>query len=182
MRTLFCLILLAMIFMACKKDKDISNLPIWNAGPKNTGWGTAVRDGDAWQSTANAVHHYGDSSNYIGLYFHTYTNDGFLREELLLNEIPLKLGKYPLRGHISEIYDGNVGSVYGFMEDDGDVFGATYNPDDSEGVFELTKLDTANNVVAGTFSRIVFKNRTPDSPYPQAVIFENGKFEMMITE
>ncbi|MFN0035715.1 MAG: hypothetical protein ACKVUS_11660 [Saprospiraceae bacterium] len=180
MKKILYLAMLATMVISCSKDNN-PKLETWAAGPQDTGWGTAVRDGDAWQATAFAVHHHTDST-YIGLYFNTYTADGLLRETLLLNEIPLQLGTYPLKGHISEIYDGNVGSTYGFKEDDGDVLGATYRPDDSEGTFELTKLDTVNKVVAGTFTRLVFKNYGPATPYPHTVVFEKGKFEMSITD
>ncbi|MFN0035714.1 MAG: hypothetical protein ACKVUS_11655 [Saprospiraceae bacterium] len=182
MKPMLYLIVFATMLAACKKDKGATSiLEIWDAGPMDTGWGSAVRDGSVWQATAFAVHHSTDT-NYIGLYFNTYTTDGSRREQILLNEIPLQLGKYPLKGHISEIYDGSVGSTYGCAEDDGDVLGAAYHPDDGEGIFELTKLDMVNKVVAGTFTRIVFKNRISNSPYPQTVIFENGKFEMSITD
>jgi hypothetical protein len=63
------------------------------------------------------------------------------------------------------------------------VAGPPYDHDDSDiGTLELSKVDTANNVVAGKFDRIVFKNRNKNSVFPKKVVFENGSFEMKIIQ
>jgi hypothetical protein len=184
MKTLiYFLVILVGVLASCSKDKNAYEIPIFFEGDQDTGWGEAVRDGKAWKATAFARHHQ-DGSGYIGIDFNTFTRDGELRESLALNEIPLKIGKYQIKGKVGETYDGFVGSNYGLIESDGDVVGAVYAHDDaSTGYVELTNVDTASNVVEGRFDKVVFIRYTPiESIYPETVVFKRGKFRMKIVE
>ena len=183
MKHTICLLLVALAFTACKKE-EVEGIRLEKTfpGAMDTGKAGATRDGEPWQASAFAKFH-PDSGGYIGMSFRTFSEEGFNREVHTITEIPLKRGKYPIKGHISEIYDGFVGSVYSWLVDDGDVAGPLYDHDDTvPGFLELTMVDTVAKKITGNFDRMVFKNRRPSSFYPLTVVFENGTFEMAIIE
>lgn len=191
MKHIFCTLLFALAFAACKQEKQGVHLENTFPGPMDTGYLEAYRDGDFWQSTAYAQYArtanlYVLDSLYIGLICLTYTADGFNREFLTLGEIPLKVGIYPIKGNnaISTGLNGFVGAQYSWGADDGDVFGATYDHDDenSSGTLEVTFVDLGSKRIVGKFDRMVFKNQFEAINYPERVIFERGKFDMKITE
>ena len=184
MKPLICfLVILTGVLASCSKDKNAHEIPIYFEGVQDTGWGEAVRDRKTWKATAFARHHQ-DESDYIGIDFYTFTDQGDIRESLAFNEIPLKVGKYPIKGKIGNTQDGLVGANYGIRESDGDVIGAVYSHDDiSIGYVELTDVDTASKEVAGRFDKAIFIRYSPiESIYPETVVFKNGKFRMKIVE
>ncbi|MFN0215658.1 MAG: hypothetical protein ACKVT2_15480, partial [Saprospiraceae bacterium] len=181
----------ALAFSACNKDKQTAKLEKTFPGPMDTGYLEAYRDGDFWQSTAEARYgqtaHFGVlDSTHLGFICFTYSKEGFLREYLTLSEIPLQIGKYSIKRNypISAGFDGFVGAHYSWGADDGDVFGADYYHDDeyTTGVFEVTFVDLVSKRIVGNFDRLVFKNRYEAINYPERVVFEHGKFDMIITE
>lgn len=191
MKHIFCTLLVALAFAACNKEKQGSQLEKTFPGPMDTGYLEADRDGDFWQSTAEA--RYGQTAQlyvldslHVGFSCFTYSGEGSNRELLTLGEIPLKIGKYPIRGGnaISAGLDGFVGAQYSWVVDDGDVFGNSYAHDDkdSSGVLEVTFVDSITKRIAGNFSQLVFKDKSPQSDYPEQVVFRHGKFDMKITE
>lgn len=184
MKTLiYFFLILAGVLASCSKDKNAYEIPIYYEGDQDTGWGEAVRDGKAWKATAFARDHQ-DGSGYIGIDFNTFTDQGDIRESLSFNEIPLKVGRYQIKGKKGDTYDGFVGSTYGLRESDGDVIGAVYSHDDaSTGYVELTNVDTISNEVEGTFDKVVLNRYTPiESIYPETVVFKRGRFKMRIVK
>ncbi len=185
MKNILATFLVTLILFSCKKDDNGPKLEKTFPGPMDTGFLEAGRDGDFWQSTAWAEYSIFDSLH-VGFICFTYSAEGFNRENLTLGEIPLKVGKYRIKGGnaISAGIDGFVGAGYDWGADDGDVFGATYNHDDenSQGTLEVTFIDLVSKRIAGSFDRLVFKNRNEAINYPERVVFEHGKFDMKITE
>ena len=185
MKNIFCTLLFALAFAACKQEKQGIQLEKTFLGPMDTGYLEANRDGDFWQSTAYAQYSVFDSLH-VGIICFTFSEEGFYREQLNLGKIPFKIGKYLIKGNnaISTGLDGFVGGQYSWSEADGDIFGAAYNHDDetSSGTLEVTLVDTASKRIVGNFNNLVFKNVLTKSPYPERVFFENGKFDMKITE
>lgn len=182
--------LVTLVFFSCKKDNNGPKLEKTFPGSMETGYLEANRDGGFWQSTALAqygqtAHLYVVDSTHLGFTCLTYSAEGFNREWLTLGEIPIKVGKYPINGGnaISVGLDGFVGAQYSWLADDGDVAGADYYYDENApGILEVTFVDTATKRIAGNFNKLVFKNRFDWSIYPGVVVFENGKFDMKITE
>lgn len=174
---------LLLFLLSCSKDEQAYQLPIYSQGPQDTGWGKATRDGRAWNATAFAQRHR-DSSGFIGLAFNTYTEFGELREGLLFNEIPFKVGKYPVSGNIDDYNDHLIGSIFGVMESDGDVAGVLYTNNLSvKGFMNITFVDSINNIVGGSFDVVKFDRLVPeDAPYPEQVSFRNGTFRMKIID
>jgi len=185
MKQTFLTLLVILAFLACKNEDSEPKLEKTYPGLMDTGFLEGVRAGEYWQSTAFAEYSIFDST-YVGFSCFTYSTGADNRELLTLGEIPLKVGKYPIKGGnaISAGLDGFVGAQYGWAEDDGDVFGASYNHDDenSAGYLEVTYVDYVAKRILGTFDRMIFKNRLPQSPYPKQVVFEKGKFDMKITQ
>lgn len=189
MKHTICLLLVIAVFAACKKEEESIKLEKTFPGAIDFGKAEAMRAGEPWQASAFANFH--SDSSHIKMLFQTFSKEGSEREAYSLNEIPLKVGKYIIKGSLSSgsYGDGFVGSGYGWLEDDGDVLGALYDHDDSvPGFLELTMVDTVAKKIAGKFDRMVFKMRvtpiTSNAPnlYPQTVVFENGSFEVFITQ
>ncbi|TAK40521.1 MAG: hypothetical protein EPO28_10005 [Saprospiraceae bacterium] len=179
MKRIFLILAILTVLGSCKKDDDI-RLTKFYPGPQDTGWATARRYGEKWEATAFARRY----QNYIGIDFNTFTEDGILREAMALNEIPLKIGKYQIKGQIGE-YDEYVGSNFGLVSSDGDVFGPLYLHDDNSiGFLELTMVDTILKKVAGKFDTVAFviMGEGGEDKYPRKVKFEDGEFEMDIIE
>jgi hypothetical protein len=183
MKQVIVFFIVSLLAVSCHKDQGSEFvIPIYTPGPRDTGWGKAKRDGHNWEATAFARKHQ-DGKNYIGIDLWTFSEEGFNRETLSLNEIPLAVGKYVIKGNIANTYDGFIGGFYSIFQDDGDVAGPPFDHDDNDkGILELTKVDTVNNIVTGKFDRVVFKNRKEHSFFPEKVIFENGSFEMKIIQ
>lgn len=185
------LFLLILALLSCKKEgSEELKFEKTFAGAMEWGWVKASRNGESWQASTSARFHVADS-NYVKFSILTFSKEGFNREALSLNEVPLKVGRYPIKGDnsASDFGDGFVGSGYAWVEDDGDVAGPIYDHDDTlQGFLELTTVDTVAKKIAGNFDRMVFKMRiTPSTQfapehYPQTAVFENGSFEMSIIE
>lgn len=172
---------LLLFLLSCSKDEQAYQLPIYSEGPQDTGWGKATRDGQAWNATAFARRHR-DGSGFIGLDFNTYTEFDELREILAFNEIPFKVGKYPVNGNIDNYNDNLVGCKFAVAESDGDVVGALYSNNLSvKGFMNITFVDSINNIVGGSFDVVKF-DRLELDPYPEQVSFRNGTFRMKIID
>lgn len=183
MKQIIFLFVVSLLTVRCDKDQPLeTSIPLYLSGPQDTGWGKAKRGGQNWEATAFARRHQ-DGKNYIGIDLWTFSEEGFIREKLSLNEIPLLEGKYSIKGNLGNTYDGFVGGFYTIAQDDGDVAGPPYDHDEDDlGTLELFKVDSVNNIVAGKFDRIVFKSRNKNSVFPGKVVFENGSFEMEIIQ
>ncbi len=175
-------VLLLSFLFACGKDEGYQ-LPIYSPGPQDTGWGKATRDDQAWNATAFARRHQ-DGSGFIGLDFNTYNEFEEIREVLAFNEVPFKIGKYPISGKIDDYNDNLVGAKFAVRESDGDVIGVLYNSDRSvKGLMNITFVDSTNNIVGGSFDIVKFDRLVPENaPYPERVEFRNGTFRMKIID
>jgi hypothetical protein len=112
MKQVIVFFIVSLLAVSCHKDQGSEFvIPIYTPGPRDTGWGKAKRDGHNWEATAFARKHQ-DGKNYIGIDLWTFSEEGFNREMLYLNEIPLSPGKYDIQGKPGETYDGFVGSFY----------------------------------------------------------------------
>lgn len=183
MKKLITILAFLSVLSSCKKDDSIK-LTKFFAGPQDTGWATATRYGEKWEATAFARRNQ-DGKNFIGIDFHTFTEDGILRESFSFNEIPLEIGNYQIKGRIGDIYDGYVGSDFALIGGDGDVVGPYYLHDDSSiGFVKLTMVDTILMRVAGIFDKaeFVIKEEGWEDRYPSKIKFEDGEFEMDIIE
>lgn len=135
---------------ACKKDKD-DNVVIFTPGEQVFGWAKGVKEGKAWEASGYWRYHT-DDSTHVGIDFKTYSEFGELREDIGLNEIPLSLGTYTIKGSIYDLGDNFVGGSYGLLIDDGDVAGGIFFVDENEDNFiTITEIDMLTNIIKGFF-------------------------------
>ncbi len=157
---LFCAGLL-LFGAGCRKEEEGYRIPIYEAGPQDTGWAEASRDGEDWTATGYGL--MGQSRAFLALRFVTYNEYGDQRENFGLNDIPIQTGKYLIKGDPDDHDDNFIGSAYGLFTSDGDAIIATYHNDESiEGFLELTLVDTLNKRVEGVFGICQFERHYPD--------------------
>ena len=181
MKKYLLLYLFAVLLVACNKD-DENCIPIYQPGDQQTGWGSGKRDGDQWDATGFAQMYRDSNQTYIGLIFFTFTEFEELREVLLVNEIPPKIGKHSIKGDLSNTHDNMVGTSYALRESDGDVSACLYRQNNAvSGFLEVTMVDTLGKEIAGKLNVVSFKRHWPENaPYPEKVTFKNLSFKVKI--
>jgi len=168
------------LLVSCSKDDD-GITQIFLAGPMTYGWGTANKNDLAFESSGTAQ----GNNEIFGLYFDTFTSDGFWRERILLDDIKYEVGEYIIKGEIGDISDGFVGGWY-YTLNGGDVLEDSYLLKDSpNNKLTISKIDTVENIVKGTFC-LEFKidpdreKRNQDNL--NNVTFSEGEFEISFKE
>lgn len=168
----------------CKKEK--LDIPIYFPGSTEYGEASAKKAGQDWSASAFGQLHSGNSE-YFGVTFVTFSEDGFLRETIYLNEIPIRTGVFEVKRTIAGIYDGFVGSNYGTSLDDGDVADDYYYLDEEidDNILEVTFIDTITMMARGTFNLNFVRSENDQNPNPinpEKVEFSEGTFEVQIIE
>ncbi len=171
-----------LVFSCGKNDRLIKPEPEpLFPGSQEYGWAKGMKNGDEWEASAVASYH-SDDSTYAGMIIDAFNANGFLRESIGFNEIPIKVGMNTIRGTAFDVYDGFIGNGYDRWGSDGDVLTARYILDeDYNNTLEITKVDLSTETIEGVFSArydIEFDNR----PYPEIVEFKNIKFSAQITQ
>jgi hypothetical protein len=182
--SIICLFLL--LTAGCSKERF--GIPIFESGSMATGKVAAFKNGIAWLASGAALRHDDGNDEFIGIYAGTFSEEGFERESILLNEIPVKKGVYPIKGSLRDIYDGFVGGSYITLTDDGDAIDDVYLIDESAVGNQLVieSVDTLTNIIRGNFT--VSFRMDPDEwdtrnmINPIKVKFSNGVFEVRLLD
>ena len=87
---LFVLLGFMYFVVACKKEDNVS---IFFPGEMTYGKMEAKKNGKEWIASS-AAHNYDTIPSLFGLGASTFSEDGFLREDLIFNKIPKEKGKY----------------------------------------------------------------------------------------
>jgi hypothetical protein len=175
-----------MAMAACDKDETIY-VSIFQPGPMEHGMATATKINREWVASA-----YGQEEDWsegtVSVIMQTYSEEGFLREMLGFNEVPLKPGIYPLGTTTQDDFnDGILGASYGTLTDDGDVTEDYYYIDVNslDNKLEVVSVDTVLRKVSGTFTASFILN-TPGGQVnpnnPPKMKFSDGMFEVNIIE
>ena len=117
-------------------------------------------------------------SDYLALFFETFSENGFRREEIIFNEIFKKIGNQEIRNDYEDL-DGFVGTLYSRTESDGDVYTRSYILDESydKNAFFISFADSTK--ISGKFS-VRFILEEDDFRYPKFAEFEDVNFSMQI--
>ncbi|MBI1226900.1 MAG: hypothetical protein GC192_16835 [Bacteroidetes bacterium] len=167
------------ISIGCKKEEKV---PIFHPGDMTYGRMDAKKNGKNWIASSSAQN-YDNIHSLFALDAVTYSEEGFLREELFLNKIPKKVGKYVVSGPYNDIIDDFIGSAYHTLEDDGDVLEDTWDVDETaaDNYLEITFIDTIENIVKGNMT-VSFKISTDggkrNADNPDKVKFSKGAFDV----
>lgn len=182
--TILCISIL--LFAACEKEELTRQPPviIYEAGNQENGWATGTKEGEEWEASGLARRH-ADDSLFVIISFHTFSNEGALRENIVLSEIPLVIGKYEIQFASGDLKDNFVRSSGGVMGSDGDVAEMIYiTNDDKAGFIQINAYHPETNTIEGEFE-LFFKNHENFADnvfYPAILEIENGKFEVEIIE
>lgn len=176
------LIVFAVFFFSMGCKKEVIKIPIFYPGKMTYGRMDAKKGGEDWVASS-AAFNYDTIPSFFGISSATFSEEDFLREELIFNKIPKTTGKYVISGPINNIFDGFVGSTYHTSEDDGDASEDNWDVDETatDNYIEVTMIDTVANIVQGNFT-VSFNiatsggKRNPDNP--DKVKFSKGTFDV----
>ena len=180
------LALLLLMLASCRKEKN--EVEIFLPGSQQNGTVVATKlasnshSGD-WNATGTG---YRDSTfccNKIAVKASTYDEFGQQRESLTFLYIPLQIGRYLIFTKNKNI--GEPQAIYTRWVSDGDVFGASYEPDDTYPFFgnwiEITEINPATESVKGRFNiRFRIGDSYLENGFPEVVQFKNGQFDVKI--
>ncbi len=176
--SIFAFLLLVLLFFSCKKDEPVI---IYEAGDQEFGWARGTKGGQEWEASGYLQYHLEDSSKLL-LFFRTFTREGFMREDLNANEIPLSPGYYEVKYGIRDLGDGYVGGGAGIWGSDGDVLKASYNVNnDKDGFISIESVDTIGGMItiSGEFELFYLRDDSySDSSYPKRIEIKGGEFEV----
>ncbi|MCW5922918.1 MAG: hypothetical protein KIS77_11275 [Saprospiraceae bacterium] len=158
--------------ISCKKEDDVI---IYGPGKQEFGWAKGTKEGKAWEASGFWRYHQNDSTLW-GIDFYTYSSFGEQREHFALNEIPLSIGTFPVKGRISDLGDGFVGGSFGQWGDDGDVLIGFMGINDKKHSFiTISEIDTLTDTMKGFFE-IHFISDDESLK----IEIKNGKFEVRL--
>lgn len=168
----------SLILIGCKKDPA-----------KGVYYGTAsaIFNGKAWnagtvRSNINVPCYKGK----LGFEFNVYNKQGFLRETLSFEKIPIAKGTYsinPLNYNDPLCKDTVATALYGTSQDHGDVALDFYNVIPSpDNYFTINNYNERTKELTGSFE-VTFKITTRQDPNsPDTIRVSNGRFYTKILE
>lgn len=185
MKKLICLAII-FCFLSCEKELpppeeievDLTLYP----GEQNDGWGEGIKNNKTWECSSQSLYHTNDQTR-IGIFFNTYNNEGFTREDIGFNDIPIQVGTFPIKFGYRDIGNGFIGSTYNMSGGDGHVLVGRYDliESDLENKIEILQIDTSAKKVEGKFTA-AFALSLPNGSLPDTVQFEEIAFECDIVE
>ncbi len=179
----WCFVVIIISIFSCAKDEIQTQIDEEKLFSGNQMYGEAegLRNGELWKASTYALY-IEEPYNYYGLFFRTFSIEGFKREDLVFNEIFDDTSKQLIDNKWEDL-DGFVGSLYSRLESDGDLLTSVYKLDNehSQNCFELTQIDSMT--ISGTFSaKFILETENITYPYPATVEFEDVIFSMQILE
>ena len=173
-------VLLIGLFASCKKD-ELPDVPIYEPGEMLFGSASGKKAGHDWQASGIGLSHT-NSDELWGINIGTESEEGFLRETLVLSFITARPGQYKIA---QEHANGSLVSYYITSQDDGDVVEDIYDLDESSfsNIARIIKVDTLAKVIEGVFT-VTYKIRDPQDKVnpnnPDQVTFSDVSFSVQI--
>lgn len=170
MKNIILILISLFLFNSCVK-KDNHDYYVYDH------WGTtsALKNGKDW----NAEPFTTKRNSKLVIFFNTYSKEGYSREEIVISNIPVKVGEYRNIGREAE---NNINVVYATLVDDGDVFGAFYDvmDADAENMVAITKIK--DKEIWGTYNLTVYLKTKNGLDTSDKLEFTQGKFHVKIHE
>ncbi len=173
-------------FLSCQKELpppeeieiDLTLYP----GEQKDGWGEGLKNNETWECSVQSLFHTDDPTR-IGVFFNSYNKDGFLREDIGLNDIPIQVGTFPIKFGYGDIGNDFIGSIYSMSGGDGHVLVGYYDLIESklENQLEVSEVDTTLKIIKGKFT-VAFTLSRPNASLPETVQFKDIDFECDIVE
>lgn len=180
MKKIFHLVTIIFLIISCSKENPTPDIPttIWAKGEQDFGWVKAEKNGLEYNASAFILNT--QQEGFVGVLFHTYSEEGFLREEIAFDKIPLSVKTFQVLRDIDYKDDEFIEGFFFGIISHGDVLDSEYKIDESkENTFAITHIDTVENVVRGSFDVWFIE----DDPYisivdPSSLHFSEGEFEV----
>lgn len=167
--------------MSCKRNEPTPEIPttIFQPGDQMNGWLKGKKNGLKFEASAHIQNHL-DTASFFIIQFTTFSEEGFLRENIAFNKIPYRQQEYEVKGTVNLTYDGYVGTVYYRVNGDGHSSDGKYLMDEStQNTLTITEIDTVQNIVRGTFDVSYIRVEPDESDvYPLNIHFSEGEFEV----
>lgn len=178
---------LSLSLWACKKETSSNNdinipyfdFKIYNPGNQERGSAKATVFDKEWNASASIIRYPKDTSRHFEVYFETYSDEGFTRDQISFGLFDGKVGEYQVTDNPfdNNFDDFSIHGSYALWLSDGDLLYGNYEIDtDFDNKVTIDKND--GNIVEGRFS-LVFKERIVGShtDIPSKIYFKNGKFQ-----
>jgi hypothetical protein len=169
-------------FAACKHDEILPpepelEEPLFYPGEREFGFASGVKDNRRFEASAYARFH--NNHAYVAVDMETFSIEGYLREQVHFNEIPIKTGVHFIKNKANKYNDGFVGAIYSEWDDDALLAG--YHSDTLSGNFVIVeKIDTLSRHVEGRVNVGFFQ--IGNSPFPPKTALKNVAFKAKIIE
>lgn len=159
-----------MFFTCCNKTGD-----------EYGGTAIALKNGTAWKADCIA----GYSNQFpdeLYILMHTFSKEGFLRENLHIGRIIPAIGIYTIEKAITDstsIVQNNYYSSFATVIDDGDVLDDFFVVlESAENFLEITHIDLNKKIIQGKFNVNYILSDTV--PSPDTIHFTGGEFRINI--
>lgn len=175
------LFVLSALILSCHKDHK--EVEIFLPGQQLNGFWKATKqsggESAAWEASGSARPDTSFSPNNVNITSSTYDDQGQLRENLVMLQIPLVPGHYNINDGFVE--NGQPETAYSRLVSDGDALGAQYFGVGGENWVEITEIDTSMALIKGRFDlKFEIDPSDKESGFPEIVRFKDGTFEVKI--
>ncbi len=161
----------------CEKEK--------NNNSKILEWSkiTALKNGLKWEASAVAFK-YGQDTVIIQI--HVRNQAGYLRESLIIRNLPITVGNYVIYKRISNSNQLNTNASFNTISDDGDVIEDMFDVLESQNNYiDIKKVDLTNMEMSGTLQITFIRNALDPIDNPSlgdTISFTDGVFRLKIVE
>jgi hypothetical protein len=180
---------LALTLWSCKKENEPDNNPnipyfdfkIYNPGDQKKGRASATVFGKEWNASAYVSRYPDSTSKYYQVYFETYSDEGFTRDQISFGVFGGKVGEYDIKNDLfdSNYEDFSIHCSHSLWMSDGDLLYGYYFIDTTyKSKIIIDKND--GEEIEGRFWLIFTSNVVEHTDIPGRVYFEEGKFRVKL--
>ncbi|MEO0790077.1 MAG: hypothetical protein AAFY36_15525 [Bacteroidota bacterium] len=167
--------------ISCEDDDMGISVPIYLPGDQENGFAIGQKNGVTWESSTFARKP--TDAPVVSMTLNTFSEEGFRRENISLNEIPLEVGNYTISGAFNSFNDGFVGSFYSTNRDDGNLPEDFYlfNESGISSSITISRYDSTSMTIEGILN-VSFAIRDPkiNPRNPDRVDFTSVEFSCKI--
>lgn len=189
MKHISILVFLFLALLGCKKETPASNGPdipyfdfkIYSPGNQENGGARATVFDKEWNASAQIIKC--DTCRHFEIYFKTYSDEGYNRDQISFGPFDGKVGEYQVtNNHFDFNFDDfSVASKYNFWISDGDLLYGNYFIDTTYNSINKVIIDKNDGeVLEGRFSLVFTSNVVEHTDIPGRIYFENGTFRVKL--
>ena len=175
MKNLVRFFFVALLVIACKKDFVFDEYGYY-------GEGTAYLNGQPWSGLTGIfpTKNYCEPDTCIGVKLLYYNQNGALRGDITIDDIPLVVGKHTLNYIWPTWEDIAYRLIYTKFTSDGDVVTGTYHvfEQSNDNFLNITEINVRTGDIKGGFQAVVVRDSlwTPLGQKPDTIKITDGSF------